>query len=118
MPNTSPIEALARTLSRIQGYEDLGLHDEALRELGMLPPAVRALPTIELRQAQLLERLGRFAEALNIFARTERCTVAELGRVRCLARLQKSAEARRLMAAILFEPGFVKEFVETRDLLE
>lgn len=118
MPNTSPIEALARKFARIQGYEDIGLHGEALRELGLLPPAMRELPTIELRQARLLERLGRFGEALKIFERTERCTVAELGRVRCLARLQKPAEARRLMEAILFEAGLVKEFVETRDSLD
>lgn len=117
MPNISPIEALARKLARIQGYEDIGLLEDAVRDMSELPLALRDLPYLALRRAKLIERLGRFEEALEIYERTECCVLADLGRVRCLAQLMKSTEASQLMATISFDAGLVKEFVETRDLL-
>lgn len=116
-PNPHQIDALAQKFARVQGFEGLGLNEEAVRELDTLPPGFRELPLIAIRRAKLLERIGRFAEALDVYEQMDPVTLAHLGRVRCLARLRKSSEARRIMAGISFDPALVKEFVETRDLL-
>lgn len=117
VPTTSLFEVFVQKLARIQGYEDIGLPEEALHELSTLPPALRDLPVFERRRAKILEGLGRVAEALDLYEHTESCPAAELGRVRCLARMHKIQEARRHMAVIPFDPALVKEFVETRELL-
>lgn len=117
VPRTQPFEAFIRTLVRIQGYEEIGLLEDAVRELATLPSALRDLPVVERRRAKILEQLGQVTEALELYERTERCPLSQLGRVRCLARMHKIGDARRHMAAIPFDPALVKEFVETRDLL-
>jgi hypothetical protein len=116
-PDAVLIETLTNTLSRIQGYEHLGLEEEVRRELEALPPAVRELPLIQLRLGRALERLSCFEEAQELYDGMERSTLSRLGSVRCLARAGRVAEACELLDGIPFDASAVKEFVEARDLV-
>jgi hypothetical protein len=116
-PDSVVIERFTRAFGRIEGYEDLGLDDEALRELESLPPAVREVPTIQLRLGRVLERLERFDEALTLYNGMDPSAFSELGRVRCLAQSGRLEEACALLDEIPFDPAAVKEFVEARALV-
>lgn len=111
------IERLVHALRRIDGYAALGSYEEVQRELEALPPAARELPQIQLRVGRMLETLARLDEALALYERMDRSAFSQLGRVRCLARLGRIEEACGVMELITFDPGAVKEFVETRSLL-
>ena len=83
-----------RVLQSAIGYHELGMPEEALRELGTLDPARRGgLPTLELR-AVLLVQLERWEEAAETHAELCRadgacaepfiawgCCLYELGRI-------------------------------------
>lgn len=83
-----------RVLQSAIGYHELGMPEEALRELGTVDPARRGeLPTLELR-AVLLVQLGRWEEAAETHADLCRadgscadrfiawgCCLYELGRI-------------------------------------
>lgn len=83
-----------RVLQSAIGYHELGMPEEALRELGTVDPALRGeLPTLELR-AVLLVQLGRWEEAAETHAELCRadgacaerfiawgCCLYELGRI-------------------------------------
>ena len=57
-----------RVLQSAIGYHELGMSEEALRELGTIDPALRSeLPTLELRGV-LLVQLGRWEEAAETHA--------------------------------------------------
>jgi len=116
-PDAFVLETLARTLSRIQGYEHLGLDDEVCREIEALPAALRELPSIQLRLGRTLERLSQFNEALKLYDRMERSAFSQLGSVRCLAQLGQLENACALLAGIPFDASAVKEFVQARDLV-
>jgi hypothetical protein len=116
-PDSLVIQALSRALGRIEGYEHLGLDEDVRRELESLPPALRELPSIQLRLAGALERLARFDDALTVYGTMEQSTLAQLGRVRCMAQLGGRDDAGELLARIEFDAAAVKQFVETRALL-
>ena len=111
------VDTFARTLRRLQGYEHLGLDEEACRELEALPSAIRELPAIQLRLGRALERLSQVDEALALYDRMERSAFSQLGRVRCLVRSDRREEAAALLARIPFDAAAVKEFVEARNLI-
>ena len=116
-PAAVVLDTLTRIFGRIQGYEHLGLDDEVCREIEALPPAVRELPSIQMRLGGALERLAHFGDALALYDRMKRSTLSQLGRVRCLAQLHRGTEARALLAHIRFDASAVKEFVQARDLV-
>jgi hypothetical protein len=116
-PESVVIERLTRTFGRIEGYEHLGLDDETRRDLESLPPAVREIPSIQLRLGRVLERLTQFDEAMKLYGQMERSSFSELGCVRCLAQSGRREEACMLLNQIPFDAAAVKEFVEARDLV-
>jgi hypothetical protein len=111
------ITEIARLFARIQGYEDLGLFEDCRRELEALPPALRELPEIQLRLGRTLEHLSQFDDALALYGNMEPSTLSRLGRVRCLAKMGRGADARGLLDSMVFDAAAVKEFVEARDLV-
>ncbi len=115
-PDAAVLDKLTRIFGRIQGYEHLGLDDEVCREIEALPPAVRELPSIQMRLGGALERLAQFGDAMALYDRMKRSTLSQLGRVRCLAQMNRGGEARELLAQIPFDASAVKEFVQARDL--
>lgn len=111
------IERLVRALRRIDGFAELGDYDEVKRELHELAPAARELPQVQLRVGRMLESLARVDEAMALYERMNRSSLSQLGRVRCLVRLDRFDEARALLDEIPFDPSVVKEFVEARNLV-
>lgn len=96
-----PIEEYSRTLLAAQGYCELSMFDEAIEELGTLPPEAQQHPTaVELRLVILMQA-KRWKQALA--AGRELTTIApekSLGFIHsafCLHELGKTEEARKLL---------------------
>ena len=98
---------MERTLTRAEGYLQLGLLEDALLELEQLSPADRVLPESMHLEVAILVRANRWEEALarseELIERSPESHHGYLHTSFCLHELGRTSEARdRLLAAPVF----------------
>ena len=99
-----------RVLQSAIGYHELGMSEEALRELGTIDPALRGeVPTLELRGV-LLVQLGRWEEAAETHAELCRadgaCSGSFIAWGCCLYQLGRITDCRD---AVLAAPASARD---------
>jgi tetratricopeptide (TPR) repeat protein len=106
--------SLERSLLAAQGYIELEMPDEALRELDVLSPEDQAREEVQQMRLFVFMRARRWDDALDVCARLRRerpdCTTGYIHGAFCLHEIGRTLEAKQLLltgpACLLREPTY------------